>query len=300
MNNDKEDCPISLNGTTNFVVGLPHSGTTILYRLLGRHPDLGWFSQFSQRSGTVSGRFPLPGWQLYNRVARGLFATPWKKGTGLFHEWFVPMPREAIQTWDYLLSRRGSFTQHPPSAWTRSCVDEDTVERFRAVFKAEFDAWKTDKLLFKLPRLIQAIPALEAVLPNSRFVHIVRDGRAVAASIRFKFKTESRSSREALLAAGEFWQDVLNNFTETVEDEDPTITTIHQEKFLGNPSEKFKDILRFLDLDVDRYPWPLPELRSDPNQKWKDRLTEQEIHELNDLLQDELQKWDYSEDWLAD
>jgi len=28
-----------------FVVGVPRSGTTLLYRLLGQHLDLGWFSQ---------------------------------------------------------------------------------------------------------------------------------------------------------------------------------------------------------------------------------------------------------------
>lgn len=27
-----------------FVLGVAHSGTTVLYRLLGRHPELGWFS----------------------------------------------------------------------------------------------------------------------------------------------------------------------------------------------------------------------------------------------------------------
>ena len=34
-----------------FVVGVEHSGTTILYRMLARHPDLAWLSHYSMRDG---------------------------------------------------------------------------------------------------------------------------------------------------------------------------------------------------------------------------------------------------------
>jgi hypothetical protein len=43
-----------------FILGAGHSGTTILYKMLSMHPDVAWFSQFSQRDGNVRGRFSIP------------------------------------------------------------------------------------------------------------------------------------------------------------------------------------------------------------------------------------------------
>jgi hypothetical protein len=39
-----------------YMYGAAHSGTTILYKMLALHPGATWFSQYSQRDGSVSGR----------------------------------------------------------------------------------------------------------------------------------------------------------------------------------------------------------------------------------------------------
>ena len=43
-----------------FVVGVEHSGTTILYRMLARHPDLAWLSHYSMRDGEIPNRCRVP------------------------------------------------------------------------------------------------------------------------------------------------------------------------------------------------------------------------------------------------
>lgn len=281
-----------------FVVGVAHSGTTVMYRLLARHPDLGWFSQFSRRDGTVPGRFRLPFGGLYNRVMRRLLGAPWRKRRG-WDEYVVPRPMEANATWDYLLPPRGHEMTSDPDFYRVGDITDDMIERFDRVLGEELTAWRRDRLICKLPRLSQAADLLADLLPAARFVHVVRDGRAVSLSNRGKFSRRIPDPKRALRTSARHWKAVVSDLVRTVEPSLPAARwhTVHLEELQADPGGVLSDVLGFLDLSGAAYPTPVPDLREDTNAKWRRRATDRDVTLLNEELGDLLEELGYPERW---
>lgn len=180
-----------------FVTGLPHSGTTILYRMLANHPEFGWLSHFSLRAGELAGRHRLP-------LARSIHwlgskcRISWRKPKGVLRELF-PSPVEPHGIWNELLPNDKKFFHSLPS---------EQGQKIRDILIQEQDRLGVAALVIKLPRLTRAIPALARAIPHSQFVHIVRDGRAVASSNRKKFTRSPWGEAGALMRAAEHWGEV--------------------------------------------------------------------------------------------
>ena len=163
-----------------FVFGVDHSGTTILYRMLAYHPDLTWFSQFSLRGGEIPGRRRR---LIADRLDSGLrrLPHPWRKEeTGLIRM-VIPCPGEEGDVWRYLLGGRvhgrGSYS-----------LQLDVVQR----------AEQRRRVLAKRTAFHRHLGLLRTAFPRARFVHIVRDGRPVALSLRAKDLARSRRGAEAM------------------------------------------------------------------------------------------------------
>ena len=95
---------ISEDITPIFILGVDHSGTSIFYKMLAFHPQLAWFSQYSQRDGVVAGRFRLPLGAYINPMLRPFLKHSWRKETAW---WDVvrPRPSEAHKIWEHLVPR---------------------------------------------------------------------------------------------------------------------------------------------------------------------------------------------------
>ncbi len=175
-----------------FILGAAHSGTTILYRMFALHPEVLWFSQFSLRSGEIAGRWSLPFNDPIDRALRQFTRHDWQKVSSRRLQWIVPTPSEARNVWKDLLDRSGTTDER--AAHMRWCVRSFCARRGRRRFVA------------KWPGFYRDIPVLSAAFPSARFVHIVRDGRPVALSVRHKFSRSGRGreprSRCAILGEG--------------------------------------------------------------------------------------------------
>lgn len=285
-----------LDHPVTFVIGVTHSGTTILYRLLARHPRLAWFSQFSQRSGSVPGRRSLPFWGLYNRAMRRLFPIPWRKKRD-WTEYVLPRPMEANRIWDYLLPSRYEGLSVRPHFYRPSEITPRMVRRFDHVLRSELNAWNRNRLITKLPRLTRAVRLLGELLPRARFVHVVRDGRAVALSNRHKFSSSEADPRNALRQSARHWKALITHVLDEAVPEvgEGRFHTIHLEHFQTATRERLEGILRFLDLPVRDYPGPPPTLRPDTNRKWRERATDGEVRLLREELDDSLERLGYTE-----
>jgi hypothetical protein len=150
-----------------FLVSDGRSGSSLVHELLARHPDVGFVSNLEDRLpiGPVAGRFNSA---IYRRIPAALT----RKGRPRF------APSEAYRA----LTREVSVMVAQPY---RDLLGSDAmpwvVERFRsffvtraraqgkAVFAHKFTGW---------PRT----GFIRAAFPEARFIHIVRDGRAVVAS----------------------------------------------------------------------------------------------------------------------
>ncbi len=152
-----------------FIVGSGRGGTSMLFQLLSAHRQCGWFSTWSIHA---PGCTPLA---LAGRLA-DLFPVRLRKWRG----W--PKPHvEANEIYRYcgihdLLwqHRRPLEAEDVPAAATR-CFKELVARHL---------AWQgRPRWIHKNVNNSMRIKYLNAIFPDARFIHIVRDGRAVAQSL---------------------------------------------------------------------------------------------------------------------
>lgn len=239
-----------------FVLGVAHSGTTILYNMLAFHPDLAWFSQYSQRDGTVPERFYLPFEAVFNRVLRKSFKHSWQKGKG-FWDLVVPFPSEADRIWNYILpeSRQG-------------VGEEEIKRRMKTIVYRELNRWHRDTIIFKLPRLSTELTLLREVFPQALFIHIIRDGRAVALSLRHKFQRRERDELKALRLSAERWKDVVVKIRQE-KGNTAHFLEINYESFCNDVYGHVVQCLDLAGLEKSKMPWQRFPARLTPtNDKW--------------------------------
>jgi hypothetical protein len=147
-----------------FIVGFPRSGTTLLRAMLDSHPDLAIppESHFIPLLWSVRRRYESPsGFDADGLVSDILNARR-------FREW--GLPRDAVIRQVEAL-RRPSF--------------ESVVE---AVFMAYAEVRGKHRWGDKTPGYSLEIPLISKLWPESRFIHVIRDGRDVALSFLDVFR----------------------------------------------------------------------------------------------------------------
>lgn len=141
-----------------FVVGCGRSGTTLVRAILDSHPDL----CVAPESHFITG--------FYRRLP--MFET----GAGLDTEKLLTMlmQRDWYRRWDL----------HDEVVWDAYAEQRpaDFASLVRLVFATYAKLQGKPRYADKTPPYVQHIPLLASLFPESRFVHIIRDGRDVALS----------------------------------------------------------------------------------------------------------------------
>lgn len=133
-----------------FLIGSPRSGTTYLSRLLGAHPAVAATQEI----------------ELINRYCR-----PWQQA------WNEQLPTDA-----------GRWERHRhkglPAVLTRDEFDEAMGSFARSVYEKLLQLKTTARVVVdKNPEYSLHVDLIRAMFPNAGVLHIVRDGRDVAASM---------------------------------------------------------------------------------------------------------------------
>jgi hypothetical protein len=266
-----------------FIVGVDHSGTTILYRMMARHPELAWFSQYSLRGGGFPGRTWVPLHGLANRAGRSLFPFGWQKGTPRY----LPEPREGAGIWRKLIPRTDGFLY-------ASDYDGDMSARVRAAIREELDAWRLERMLVKIPYLTRAMQLLDRILPSALFIHIVRDGRAVALSNQKRFELAGQSPVEALRTSARTWTDTLEYIEGMHARLSSRLMTIRYEEFCSDVHGGLREVIRFSQLDPEGLDMnDIPETLRSTNDKWLAGCSPSDRALLDRELGKALQRWGY-------
>lgn len=147
-----------------FVLGTGRCGSTMLEEVLCRHPAVGFISNFDERLGLPAS---LSRWNnlIYRRFST---AIPRKR--------FVPSEAYALlnrEVSPLLSSSFRDLDERDAGPWLS--------ERVHACFAGRAAAQNASTFLHKLTGWPRA-RFLHRALPSARFIHVVRDGRAVANS----------------------------------------------------------------------------------------------------------------------
>lgn len=283
-----------------FLIGTGRCGSSLLLRLLGNHPDLAWMSHYSTR---------LPGggrWAALARVHRlpglsGWLPNPRSK--------LVPQPTES-----YTLLR--AATDHLFTAPRELTADEatpDIIRRLRAMASEHVAAQGAERFLMKhtgFPR----VDFLRRAFPDARFIHVVRDGRAVATSLckvdwwageagwgwgpltDAQRRAYAASGYHEVVLAGLYWSALMRRYAE-VRDRTPpsSLLEVRYDALVADPRRVVGDIARFAGLRDD----PTFDRRvraiamTSDDTRWRRALTDDERRALEDVIGDDLRAWGF-------
>lgn len=165
---------------TAFLLGAGRSGTTLLYKVLAAHPDIAYLSNYQNR---WPGR---PGLSLLHRLLNQfpeLKRQSWfmKEGGAYFNErrkWLqamIPTPSEA----ESIYRACGLPLTPPPDFQPDPALAECLNQRFKRIRTLSGG----QVLLTKRTANNRRIPELTRIFPGAKYIHLVRDGRAVAYSL---------------------------------------------------------------------------------------------------------------------
>lgn len=281
--------------TTVFLVGAGRSGTTLLYKLLCLHPDVAYISNYESRLGWfpdgVAARVAhrrldhkLRAWFSHGGNAyftdrpllMKVFPTP-HEGESVFEACGVPLFPARGELPDARTARllRGRFDRIRRRAGARTFISKRTANNRR-------------------------IRYLQAIFPDARFVHLVRDGRDVARSLASvswwdmhriwwdgRTALEMQNAGEARLAiCARNWVREFEEVRAQLASVDPSrVMELRYEALLQDPIQHLDKVLQFLGLeplDCFRAAIRSLNLRTAPP-AWKSKL---DPHQLDCVLRE--------------
>ena len=225
------------------VVGAPRSGTTLLRLMLDAHPELA-----------------IPPETSFLRLGPELL----ERGVGPdeFARTLIGFPASAPAWADFGVTEEAF---HEALGRLDPFSVADGFRTFYRLYAARFgkDRWGD-----KTPLYCKAIEPIRRVLPEARFVHIVRDGRDAALSLgRTWFSPGPEIETQAV-----YWRDCVTAARASGLGH-PDYLEVRFEALVGEPAHELTKICAFVDLDFDSamldYHRDAPQRLSEHGTRWK-------------------------------
>jgi hypothetical protein len=290
---------------TLFILGAPRSGTTLLYKSLCLHPDAAWLSNWSRKAPGV------PAATVLNRVARaaprrrtavwfdaGANAYVYGRSRGVFERTF-PTPVEGEPVY-----ARCGFDE---TAADGGVVDEAALRSMVADVRRY-----SGGSVFVGKRIAnnRRVPQLFQSIPDSRFVLLIRDGRAVALSLsEVDWWPDSRIwwcgmtpvewaalGRDPWTLCGRAWVEENTAALAGLAAVPPDRTlVVRYEDMLRDPTTMLRDVAAFAGLPPSRQ-WEdslRPLSFPNRNDRWPEALSADVVRHLTELQRDRLAQFGY-------
>lgn len=281
------------------IFGTGRSGTSIFHKILSRHPNVAWLSGSLERWPTKPE---------YNRILMKALEAPILEN--LLRRRF--QPDECYAFWEYYVKGfRRPF---------RDLTREDLTNKSKhAILSAmsELVTEERNRLLIKItgwPRL----DFLSGLFEDAKFIHVIRDGRAVANSminvtwwrgwegpqnwrwgpLPEEYETEwNLYNKSFIVLAAIEWKMLMDAAEEGKKHlNENSILEIKYEDFCAHPIENLKFVIKFCGLDWSDYFMQRISIYQlhNTNDKYKTELTTEQQNDLNDVLKTTLKRYGYN------
>ena len=147
-----------------FIIGCPRSGKTLLQGMIGFHESFAWFSQYNSSLpqvpavGILNRIYDIP---LINKLLINFVGLK-----------FFPHPIEMLKNYNKILATNGSLDG-------KQVLEEDKL-KLETIFNKQLKYQNKNKFIADYGRPARMLYFNE-IFPNSKFIHVIRDGRAVTA-----------------------------------------------------------------------------------------------------------------------
>jgi hypothetical protein len=284
-----------------FVVGVGRSGSSIFHQMFAEHPDLVWLSTLCDllpfNLGPHRTLMRMIDWPLLGSLLKRRYE-----------------PAECYVFWNHhCLGFRQPFRD-----LLASDVSELNRRQVHRVMGA-LPVGRRQRLLYKItgwPR----IGFLHELFPDARFIHVYRDGRAVANSLlavdfwqgwhgppQWRWGALSpehqaeweRHGKSFVALAGIQWKLLMDATAEAAARIPPgQFMAIRYEEFVTDPLSNFKQVVEFCGLDWSRkFEKAIASYTLETaNGKWREDLTPAQQAILQSVLAESLVKYGYSPD----
>lgn len=281
-----------------FIIGSGRSGTTILYKLLSIHPDVCWFSNYTDK-------FPsYPNIAILHRILDIPFIGKKLKKENLTRRSMKLIPK----------SNEGGTIYHSHCGFehsrkTTECdLNEEVENKFRKIITKHLRLTGKTRFISKQTANNQRIRQINKIFPNAYYIHIIRDGRAVANSffrvswwddvdiwwLGYKASKWYEKGKEPIELCGLQWK---QNVIELLENKylfKDRYIEIRYEDLVENTKDVVHRITDFCKLN-----WPsefetgISCKLENMNCKWKEQLTESQQKILTKSLENFLKQLGY-------
>lgn len=263
-----------------FIMGAPGSGTTLLYDTLCTHKDLAYVTLNMLRAGIHKhGRF-------VGEKRSALF-----KAQNLFHrDQASNVPHEANAFWIRYFGTYNYMTEND--------FAPEIAAYYRKNVAAVQNLWKRPRFINKNLQHCVRTRMLDQIFPDAKFIHIIRDGRAVAYSIlnkkgeanptMFLLSLEKilgdryRPERSELFNYGRAWAELVKKAREASAFGLDRYYELRYEDLITQPHDEVKKIVDFCEIDwYDEFEKNIPRT-SNMNTKWRQNADDNQKRDLEE------------------
>ena len=257
------------------IIGAPGSGTTLLYQTLCSHRDLAYITHNMLRAGLrkhgrLVGDRRKALFLLHNLIHRDPAST---------------LPHEADAFW---MTYFGYYDYRTENDYT-----EEMAAYFRKKVTQVQDLWSRPRFVNKNLQNSFRVRLLNLVFPDAKFIHIIRDGRAVAFSLLNKkdlgatspilligFKDilgdKYQHKRSELYNYGIAWKEYVTRAREASVAAQGRYYEVRYENLVREPHNELRRIIDFCELDwYSKFEEKIPSTQN-MNEKWKHKASKEQ------------------------
>ncbi len=291
-----------------FIIGVPRTGTTLLYNILCLHPDLAWFSSenfpewASEDQKEQMKKHFLELKKNHEKIpvteeSMFVFGPNWREGIAQtkVHPDLKKITIEGELFWPKQIGNK----------YIKDISDDKKQEIISGLEKLMKEQ-KKSRFLSKAPQNTMRLFAIKKIFPDVKFVNVVRDPRSVVNSMLQRHKAEGnwdpgieildKKKFDKLKLIERFawrYREITDEIYKFSTADENNLLTISYEDLISETRKIIIKILKYCELDTPKnIDQMIPKIRTQKD-GWKKNLSKKQQRKIFDLTKPSMKKMNY-------